>query len=131
MPPAGSSLDLGERVDPAAAEERVHFPVLLPADPVLGAPDAAYVSERDEVALVWGPRDDLPPTVESDIGLLIMQFKGSVSPEPIGKIISSGTIVEPVRMREGSGYLDYRRSAHLLLHVARRRAHRRGPALGR
>ena len=91
MPPAGSSLDLGERVDPAAAEERVHFPVLLPTDPALGAPDAAYVSERDEVALVWGPRDDLPPTVESDIGLLIMQFRGSVSPEPIGKIIGSGT----------------------------------------
>ena len=46
----------------------------------------------------------MPPTVESDIGLLIMQFEGSVSPEPIGKIISSGTVVEPVRMREGSGY---------------------------
>ena len=104
VPPAGSSLDLGDRVDPAAAEERVHFPVLLPTDPALGAPDAAYVSERDEVALVWGPRDDLPPTVESDIGLLIMQFRGSVSPEPIGKIIGSGTVVEPVRIGDGSGY---------------------------
>ena len=104
VPPAGSSLDLGERVDPAAAEARVHFPVLLPTDPALGAPDAAYVSERDEVALVWGPRDDLPPTVESDIGLLIMQFKGSVFPEPIGKMISTGTKVEPIRMVDGSGY---------------------------
>ena len=84
--------------------ERVDFPVLFPSDPALGAPDAAYVSERDEVALVWAPSDDLPPTVESDIGLLIMQFQGSVSPEPIGKIISSGTMVEPVRMGDGSGY---------------------------
>ena len=33
-----------------------------------------------------------------------MQFRGSVSPEPIGKIISSGTVVEPVRVGEGSGY---------------------------
>jgi hypothetical protein len=104
VPPAGSRLDLGELVDPAATEERVDFPVLLPTDPALGEPDAAYVSERDEVALVWGPSDDLPPTVESDIGLLLMQFRGSVSPEPIGKIIGSGTTVEPVRMGDGPGY---------------------------
>ena len=101
--PAGSSLELGEPVDPTSAAERAGFPVLLPSDPALGAPDAVYVSERDEVALVWAPTDDLPPTAESDIGMLIMQFRGSVSPEPIGKIISSGTIVEPVRIADG-GY---------------------------
>ena len=103
-PPAGSSIDLGEQVDPATIADRVDFPVLFPSDPALGPPDAAYVSRRDEVALVWAPSSDLPPTVEPDIGLLIMQFKGSVSPEPIGKIISSGTTVEPVRIGEGSGY---------------------------
>ena len=104
VPPAGSSLDLGEQVEPATLADRVDFPVLFPTDSALGAPDAAYVSSRDEVALVWAPSDELPPTVESDIGLLIMQFRGSVSPEPIGKIISSGTVVEPVRIGEGSGY---------------------------
>ena len=119
-PPAGSSIDLGEQVDPASLGDRVDFPVLFPSDPALGAPDAAYVSERDEVALVWAPSDDLPPTVESDIGLLIMQFEGSVSPEPIGKIISSGTVVEPVRIGDGLRVLDHRRSARLLLHVAQR-----------
>jgi hypothetical protein len=103
-PPAGSSVDLGVRVEPASLGDRVDFPVLFPSDPALEAPDAAYVSERNEVALVWAPSNDLPPTVESDIGLLIMQFRGSVSPEPIGKIISSGTVVEPVRIDEGSGY---------------------------
>ena len=102
VPPAGSSVDLGEQVDPASLGDRVDFPVLIPSDPALGAPDAAYVSERDEVALVWAPSDDLPPTVESDIGLLIMQFRGSVSPEPIGKIIS-GTVVEPGRSARGPG----------------------------
>ena len=131
VPPAGSSLDLGDRVDPAAAEERVHFPVLLPTDPALGAPDAAYVSERDEVALVWGPRDDLPPTVESDIGLLIMQFRGSVSPEPIGKIIGSGTSRRAGPHRRWIRLLDHRQSACLLLHDARRGTRRRGSPLGR
>jgi hypothetical protein len=101
--PAGSSLELGALVDPAVAAEGAGFPVLLPSDPALGAPDAVYLSERDEVALVWAPTDELPPTVQSDIGLLIMQFRGSVSPEPIGKIISSGTRVEPVRIADG-GY---------------------------
>ena len=105
-PPAGSSLDLGERVDPATAAERAGFPVRLPADPALGAPDAVYVSGRDEVALVWAPTNDLPPTIESDIGLLIMQFRGSVSPEPIGKIIGSGTTVEPVRIGDGGYWIE-------------------------
>ena len=103
-PPAGSSLDLGDQVDPASLADRVDFRVLFPNDPALGAPDAAYVSERDEVALVWAPNDDLPPTVEPDIGLLIMQFRGSVRPEPIGKIISSGTVVEPVQLGDGTAY---------------------------
>jgi len=105
-PPAGSSLDLGERVDPETAAERAGFPVRLPADPALGAPDAVYVSGRDEVALVWAPTDELPPTIESDIGLLLMQFRGSVSPEPIGKIIGSGTTVEPVRIADGGYWID-------------------------
>jgi hypothetical protein len=105
-PPPGSSLDLGERVDAATAAERAGFPVRLPADPALGAPDAVYVSGRNEVALVWAPTADLPPTIESDIGLLIMQFRGSVSPEPIGKIIGSGTEVEPVRIGDGGYWID-------------------------
>ena len=103
-PPAGSSLDLGDLVDPAMAGERAGFAVKLPTDPTLGPPDATYVSDRDEVALVWAPTDDLPPTVESDIGLLIMQFRGSVTPEPIGKMISSGTVVEPVQLGDGTAY---------------------------
>lgn len=103
-PPPGSSIDLGEQVDPATLGDRVDFPVLFPSDSALGGPDAAYVSERDEVALVWAPSDDLPPTVEPDIGLLIMEFRGSVTPEPIGKIIGSGTDVEPVRVGDGSGF---------------------------
>jgi hypothetical protein len=105
-PPAGSSINLGERVDPASLGDRVDFPVLFPSDPALGVPDAAYASDRDEVALVWAPGDDLPPTVESDIGLLIMQFRGSVSPEPIGKIIGSGTVVEPVRIGDGGYWIE-------------------------
>ena len=104
VPPAGSSIDLGEQVDPASLGERVDFPVLFPSDPALGPPDATYVSARDEVALVWAPSDDLPPTVEPDIGLLFMQFRGSVTPEPIGKMISSGTEVEPVQVGDGTAY---------------------------
>lgn len=103
-PPAGSSIDLGEQVDPATLADRVDFPVVFPSDPALGPPDAAYVSRRDEVALVWAPSDDLPPTVEPDIGLLIMQFRGSVTPEPIGKMIASGTVVESVQLGDGAAY---------------------------
>jgi hypothetical protein len=104
--PAGSSLDLGVLVDAATASERAGFQVRLPTDPALGAPGSVWLSNRDEVALVWAPTDDLPPTIESDIGLLVMQFRGSVSPEPIGKIISSGTTVEPVRIADGGYWIE-------------------------
>jgi hypothetical protein len=102
--PPGSSLELGDLVDPATAGERAGFPVRLPTDPALGPPDATYVSGRDEVALVWAPSDELPPTIEVDVGLLLMQFHGSVTPEPIGKMISSGTVVEPVQLGDGTAY---------------------------
>ena len=103
-PPAGSSLGLGQLVDVDTAAGRAGFPIRVPTDPALGEPDAVYVSGRDEVALVWAPTDDLPPTIESDIGLLIMEFHGSVTPEPIGKMISSGTEVEPVGLEDGTAY---------------------------
>ena len=100
----GAGLGLGERVPLAAVEGLAGFPVRLPADPSLGPPDAIYLSRRDEVAMVWGPRDGLPPTVEGDVGLLLMQFRGSIAPEPIGKIISTGTVVEPVQLGDGRGF---------------------------
>ena len=103
-PPSGSSLDLGRLVDVDTASERAGFPVRLPTDAAVGAPDAVWLSPRDEVALAWAPTDNLPPTIESDIGLLVMQFRGSVTPEPIGKMISSGTEVEPVQLDDGSAY---------------------------
>jgi hypothetical protein len=104
--PAGSGLRLGELVDMDTASERAGFPVRLPTDPALGPPDAVWLSHLDEVALAWAPGDDLPPTIESDIGLLLMQFRGSVTPEPIGKIISSGTTVEPVRIGDGGYWIQ-------------------------
>ena len=33
-----------------------------------------------------------------------MEFHGSVTPEPIGKMISSGTEVEPVELEDGTAY---------------------------
>ena len=104
-PPAGSSIDLGEQVDPASLADRVDFPVLFPSDPALGPPDAAYVSGRDEVALVWAPSDDLPPTVESDIGLLIMQFRGiRVARTDRQDHQFRDRSSSPSGSREGSGY---------------------------
>jgi len=100
----GAGLGLGDSVPVSQLEERAGFPVRIPGDPGLGPPDGSYVSDRDEVALVWAPTDALPPTIEPDVGLLLMQFRGSVSPEPIGKIISSGTTVEPVRLGDGPAY---------------------------
>jgi hypothetical protein len=100
----GSSLDLGEAVAPGEIEGRVPFPVRLPTDPAVGEPDAVYVTPRGEVTLIWAPSGALPATTDAGIGLLLMEFRGSVEPDAITKIIGSGTTVESVTVGDARGY---------------------------
>jgi hypothetical protein len=106
VPPGapGSSLDLGDPVALDALDGRAPFPVRVPADPAVGEPAAAYVSDRGEVSLVWAPGEALPATVDPGIGLLLMEFRGTVEPAGINKIIGSGVRVETVRVGGARGY---------------------------
>ena len=51
---------------------------LLPSDPAIGPPDAAYMDRgrAGQVALIWEPGDNLPPTLEPGIGLILMRSTG-------------------------------------------------------
>jgi hypothetical protein len=102
--PPGSWLELGDQVALGELDGKAPFPVRLPADPAVGEPDAAYVTARDEVSLVWGPRTELPATADPGIGLLLMEFRGTVEPGGINKIIGSGARVETVRVDGELGY---------------------------
>ena len=94
--PPGSGLGLGAAVAVAELEARAGYPVRLPTDPALPAPDAAYVDDLDRTTLVWAPTAALPPTEEPGVGLLLSQFEGRIHPSAVTKILGAGTTLERV-----------------------------------
>lgn len=102
----GSGLALGDPVTLAAAQALAPGRVRVPADPVLGPPDAVYVDQdrAGQVALVWASRADLPATAEPGVGLLLMAFDGTLETEYHQKIIGAGTTLTPVRVGGAAGF---------------------------
>ncbi len=91
----GAGLGLGVAMDLDAASAAVGRSILVPSDPSLGPPDAVYVDtgKADAVALVWGPRPDLPATLDPGVGLILMSFDGSLQEEYYLKLLGAGTTV--------------------------------------
>jgi hypothetical protein len=107
--PLGRSLALGEALDPDDTEDldgRAGFHVSMPDDLDLGPPDAAWIDDRKggQVTLLWATEDDLPATSQRDVGLLLGQFRGTMDSGFFNKMISAGTLVEPVRVAGNGGY---------------------------
>lgn len=105
----GGALRLGEALDaadPAGLDERAGFHVAAPTDPGLGAPDTAWIDDQKggQVTLLWATRDDLPPTLEPGVGLLMSQFRGVMDSGFFTKLISAGTVVAPIEVGEHPGY---------------------------
>jgi hypothetical protein len=104
----GSRLGLGDEVSLAGIDERVGFHVLVPDDPVLGPPDAAWFDPdlgAGHVTLVWAADDDLAPVIEgSDIGLIVTQFRGSLDQGYFAKLINAGTVFRSVEIDDLTGY---------------------------
>ncbi|HET6918066.1 MAG TPA: hypothetical protein VFI46_01235 [Jiangellaceae bacterium] len=87
-----ADLDLGEPVTLDQAREQVSFPVSVPSDPDLGAPDAVYVrNERglESVSLVYRPRPGFPAGADAQVGLLVSEYSGTARPY-FEKLINSG-----------------------------------------
>jgi len=104
--PPGSTLGLGRLTTLADLDAAAGRQITLPSDPLLGPPDAAYVDplKGDQVALVWAPRPDLPPTLDPGVGLVLMSFDGLIEDEYFGKFIDSGAVLEPADVGSMDGY---------------------------
>jgi hypothetical protein len=105
----GASMGLGDLVDPldpAALERRSGFAVALPTDPAVGPPEAAWVDDArgGQVTLLWPAGEELPPTLEPSVGLLLSQFRGAVNDGFFNKAIHEGTIVETVEVDGREAY---------------------------
>lgn len=99
----GQSLGLGTKVSLDEAERIAGLDLILPADPAIGPPDAAYVF-ANRVALVWAERPGLPADPSSGVALLINEFRGRVDEGYYTKVLDSDATVTPVTVGDGSGY---------------------------
>lgn len=108
-PGLGASMGLGEaldRDDPAGLRARAGFPVVMPADSAVGPPEAIYIDEKrgGQVTLLWPAGDELPPTRQRDVGLLLSEFVGTVGEGFYNKVIGGGTPVEAVTVSGDQGF---------------------------
>jgi hypothetical protein len=75
--------------------------------PDLGAPDEVYLRSLPDgnqmVSLVFVPRDGLPETEGTGVGLLLMQFEARTDAEYIAKNVAEGTGVFPVSIGPYAG----------------------------
>ncbi|MGH3035228.1 MAG: hypothetical protein ACRDON_11850 [Gaiellaceae bacterium] len=89
-------LELGNPVRIVDGRPRVKFPDLLVPE-ALGPPDSAYYSAvvpGGKVSLVYRPRDDLPRSRFTGVGVLITEFRGDLHPEFVDKLASQVTRIE-------------------------------------
>jgi hypothetical protein len=95
-PDVGTALDLGRRTDLATALDEVGdlgAPVSL--DAIVGdEPDAYTGAPIGAITLVWAPRDGLPGTGSTGVGLLLTVFPGTVGQPQVDKIVPPGTELE-------------------------------------
>jgi len=104
--PPGTGVHLGVPADLAAASAALGQPVRLPSDPAIGPPDAVWLDHArgNAVAAVWAPSDVLPPTLDPDVGMILMTFDGTFDRGYFQKVTTAGTTVEPVTVGDESGY---------------------------
>jgi hypothetical protein len=99
----GQSLGLGTEVSLDDAERLAGIDLVLPADPAIGPPDAAYLF-ANRVALVWGERPGLPADPATGVALLINEFRGTVDEGYYTKVLDTDATVRPVTVAESKGY---------------------------
>jgi hypothetical protein len=107
LPTSYRSLLIGRPAGLDEAGGAVAWPVLVPEDPLLGPPDEVYLdlAHRDgAVSLVWGARRGLPTASTTGAGLLLTEFRGSISERFFQKFVGPGTTIERVHVGDRVGY---------------------------
>jgi hypothetical protein len=90
-----AALELGEPVSLDEAARRAQFEVLVPEE--LGDPDGVYSSSLlvgGKVSLVYRPRDDLPRSRFTGVGVLITELRADINPSFVDKLADQVTRIE-------------------------------------
>jgi hypothetical protein len=116
----GANLGLGRRISLDHADETSGFDVLVPD--LLGAPDAAYVSDitlRGQIAFIYAPRDDIPASDLLDgAGLLVTQNLGESDGGLAHKIVDSSAATVVAVEVDGAAGLWISGAPHVFWYLA-------------
>lgn len=95
--PPGSNLALGSRASLDEARAAVDFPIAVPSLPGVGEPDGVYVADVPEggrVSLVYEAGGILPNTDETGLGMIVTEFRASIDPNFMKKVIGKQALPE-------------------------------------
>lgn len=80
---------------------------VAPLDPQLGPPDEVYLdgaSTLRRATLVYRVRPGIPVSPQAGVSALVVEFRGTVDQNVMGKAAGPGTTVEPVTVEGSRGY---------------------------
>jgi hypothetical protein len=103
--PLGKRLGLGDPTTMAAAQAKVGWMVLVPAQ--LGTPDEVYYqvdAPGGEVNLVYKSRPGMKASGYTGVAVLITEVSGKVDTNFFGKMLGQGTTIEDVTVNGHHGW---------------------------
>ena len=107
-PSRSPELGLGALVGIEEARSRARYPVVVPADPLLGVPDEVYLralGTSDQVTFLYRVRPGIPLSAEAGVAALVSEFSGgSVDERFFGKVIDRDTTVEKLTIDGQPGF---------------------------
>jgi hypothetical protein len=108
IPSATPSLGLGTLVTLDEARARAGYPVVVPTDPALGAPDEVYlraVANSTAVSFVYATRAGIPMSAQAGVAVLVTEFAGATVDEQFfGKVLDQSTTLEKVTVNGQPGF---------------------------
>ena len=104
-----SPLGIGVQVTLDEAKARAGFPVVLPTDPLLGAPDEVYLRTTSggstAVSLVYVARAGIPTSAQAGVAAIVTEFAGATVDENFfGKVLDRTTTLEKVTVNGQPGF---------------------------
>jgi hypothetical protein len=106
--PSLPTTGLGTLVTFSEAAGRAGFPILVPVDPLLGAPDEVYlraVTNSTAVSLVYTTRPNIPTSPQAGVAAIVTEFVGgTVDEQFFGKVLDQNTTLEKVTVNGQPGF---------------------------
>lgn len=99
-PTPSPALGLGALVTLDEAKARAGYPVVVPTDPLLGAPDEVYlraVANSNQVSFLYKARSGIPLSPDAGVAAIVSEFGGgTVDEQFFGKVLDRNTTLEKV-----------------------------------